>query len=647
MEGLAENSTADEDLSELTERLFFFRKHPIDLNKTNAEELKTLVFLSAAQIGNFFIYRNTNTKLLDILELQAIPGFDIETINRLLPFVTVKYSEGYEQLRIKNLFYTGHNDLILRYSSLLQQQRGFQDLPGSRYLGTPEKLLLRYRYNFSDIVSAALVMEKDAGEALFNKRTGMDHLSAHLAFFKLGKLKKLILGDYSLQFGQGLTLWSGFAFGKGPDVTSVAAKDVGLKPYTSANESSFFRGAGATIDLGNRINLSPFISFRKVDASLKAMPDGIFTLSNIGISGLHRTQTELKNQKSLEQLIYGGALQYVTDNLNVGLIAYQSVYEHQFVTGTQLYNKYAFTGKHLSNIGLHYNYTFRNIYLYGELAHSLGTGWAMVNGAMATLSPKLSVVLLHRSYDKDYHNFLSKAVGEATETNNERGLYTGLNYILVKGLTWSFYGDYFKFPWLRYRVDAPSAGYELLSQLAYTKTKTFKAVLRFKQEQKQQNPDAGDTSQGLKKVLKQSYRLEWNWKLDGKFIFQQRTEISTYQKDIKTKESGFLIYQDVSYSPLSSRISVNIRLAYFSTPSYNSRIYAYEDDVLYGSGSGIYSGKGVRTFLNLRYRLMKGMDIWTRYAIYIYRNVQTIGSGLDKIEGNKKAEAKVQLRYQF
>ena len=202
----------------------------------------------------------------------------------------------------------GSHDLTLRYARLLQQQKGFKDLSGSRYLGTAEKLLLRYRYSFQEIVSAGMVMEKDAGERLFNRNSGMDHLSAHLALFKLGRIKKLVLGDYSLQFGQGLTLWSGFAFGKGPDVTSVAAKDLGLKPYTSANESVFFRGAATTINLIKNIDLTTFVSFRKLDASLKILPDGNFTLSNINSSGLHRTQTELKNRKSLNTASLWGHL---------------------------------------------------------------------------------------------------------------------------------------------------------------------------------------------------------------------------------------------------------------------------------------------------------------------------------------------------
>lgn len=646
IEAMAENTGEDEDLSELSERLADFRKRPINLGKTTAEELKSLFLLSALQISNFFTYTSKN-RLLDVLELQAIPGFDIETINRVLPFVTLRDAGHYDVLKTTELLHKADHDLILRYSSLLQQQKGFKDLSGSRYLGSAEKLLFRYRYNFQQLVSAALVMEKDAGEQLFNKKRGPDHLSAHIALFKLGRITKLVIGDYSMQFGQGLTLWSGFSFGKGPDVTSVAAKDAGLKPYTSANESAFFRGAASTIELGRNIYLSPFLSFRNLDASLKAIPEGGFSLSNINISGLHRTKTELKNQGSLRQLVYGGVLQYITDNLNIGLISYHSDYKHHFTTGSQNYNKYAFSGRNLTNTGLYYNYTFRNVYLYGEIAHSIGTGKAIVNGAMASLSPRISIVILHRSYDKNYHNFFSSTIGEGTETNNEKGWYAGLNYLLPGSFTLSLYGDYFQFPWLKYRVSAPSAGYEILSQLSYSKGKIFKASLRFKQEQKQQDPEAGSNDKSLQKLIKHQYRLEWNLKINRKFNLHQRSEISNYQKGIKNTETGFLVYQDADYTPLSSRISGNVRIAFFNTPSYNSRIYAYENNVLYSSGSAVYSGKGCRTFINVRYKLIKKMDVWLRYAIALYQGVERIGSGLDEIAGNKKSEVKFQVRYQF
>ncbi len=645
IESVAENLSEDYDLSELTERLTNYRRHPINLNQTNPEELKSLVFLSPLQISNFFNHIKVNGKLLNILEIQSIDGFDLQTINRLIPFVTLKAPPLISNMSYKDLAKNGNNDLIFRYGRLFQTQKGFKSLPGSKYLGTPDKLLMRYRYTYKALLSASIVAEKDAGEYFINNKTGLDHLSGNIAINKVGFFKKIVLGDYSLQFGQGLALWSGFAFGKGPDVTSVASKDIGLRPYSSSNEASFFRGIATTVNLTQNIDLSTFISSRKRDASLKDN-DGFVTIQNIGITGLHRTATELKNQRSLGQFVYGGALQYLSSNLNLGFTAYQSSYQHEFTTGSSLYNKYAFTGKNLVNTGFHYSYTFKNIYFYGETAHSLNGGWAIVNGAMASLSKQVSAVLLHRSYDRDYHSFFSNGVGEGTEISNEKGWYVGLNYTPSKRWTFSTYGDYFKFPWLRYRVDSASSGYEVLGQATYTPSKTFKILARYKREIKQQNADASSNYLYLQGVNKQNYRIEGNWQLNKNIGFQQRIEVTHYKKG-SVNEFGYLAYQDMNFQLLSFKVIGNIRLAYFNTPSYNSRLYAYEDDVLYGSSFGSYYGKGFRTFINLRYRVLKDMDVWGRYAIYVYNDVEKIGSGLDEIEGNKKSDFKIQVRYQF
>lgn len=655
IESQAENLPDDYDLSELTERLEYYLKHPIDLNKATPAQLKELVFLSPLQISNLFEHIGNSGKLADVLELQAIDAFDVQTINDLLPFITIGLPSRVSEVGLKTLYAKGTHDLILRYGRILQTQKGFRNLPGSRYLGSPDKLMLRYKYNYNDLLSAALVAEKDAGEYLLRQKTGTDHLSFHIAFGKLGRIKKLIIGDYSLQFGQGITMWSGFGFGKGPDVTAVASKDVGLRPYNSTNEASFFRGIASTIALASHIDLTTFVSFRKLDASLKYPADGSgTTLQNINISGLHRTPTELRNQKSLEQLVYGSALQYLSDNLGIGVVTYKTDYQHEFVTGTQLYNRYGFTGKHLINTGIHYNYTFKNVYFYGEAASSLNGGWAVLNGAMASLSPCVSAVLLHRNYDRDYHNFFGNGIGEATEISNEKGIYAGLNYMPSKRWTFSGYSDYFRFPWLKYRVDSASSGYEVLGQAMYTPTKTFKMLLRYKREIKQQNPDADRAYEHLDRVRKQSFRADWGWQLNRTFNFHQRAELAIYQKGNKrngtksgNNENGFLILQDLDFKPPLGPISGNIRLAYFDTPSYESRIYAYEDDVLYGASSGAYNGKGIRTYLNARYRIMKQMDVWLRYAIYLYQEKQLIGSGLDEITGSRKSDVKLQLRYQF
>ena len=123
--------------------------------------------------------------------------------------------------------------------------------------------------------------------------------------------------------------------------------------------------------------------------------------------------------------------------------------------------------------------------------------------------------------------------------------------------------------------------------------------------------------------------------------------MSAYQKgEIKT-ELGYLIYQDFAFVPLRAKLSANLRISYFNTPSYNSRLYAYEDDILYNFSFGMYSGKGFRNYMNVKYKLLKNTDVWLRYSLFHYKNINVIGSGLDEINGNEKSEVKFQLRYQF
>lgn len=649
IESIAENLPEDYDLSELQDRLTYFRKYPINLNKTNAEELKTLVFLSPLQISNLFEHIRKNGQLIDILELQSIAGFDVKTISLLMPFVTLEQSGLVDKITTQNLLKFGNNDLIVRYGRVLERAKGYTELPGSRYLGTPDRYLFRYRYTYGNRISASLVFEKDAGEHLFNgpKQKPFDFLSGHIALFNTGKIKKLVIGDYSMQFGQALTLWSGFAFGKSPDVATVAKSDVGLRAYTSANEFAFLRGTAATINLAKNIDFSPFVSHRKLDASVKIDANSESVITSINETGLHRTQSEIDNKNSTEQIVYGGVLQYKTNLFNVGAVAYHTSLNKRLIPGTSLYQQYNFSGKELTNLGAHYSYTYKNIYFFGEFGQALDAGLAYVNGALVSLSSTVSAVVLHRNYQNNYHNFFNQATAEASQAFNEKGFYTGLNINPSKKWSIQLYGDYFKFPWLKFRVDAPSEGYELLSQVSYTPSKTFRATLRFKTELKEQNTSLTVPFNYLDDVKRENYRVDVKWALGKLLSFQNRVEVVQFKKGDTDAEFGYLIYQDVNYSPLSSRFSGNFRIAYFNTASFNSRIYAYEDDVLYNFTFGLYNGKGLRGYTNLKYNLAKRLDVWARLAVYNYENLQNVGSGLDEITGKMKSEVRFQLRYQF
>lgn len=652
---LAESLPEEEDLSDLTERLSFYKNHPIDLNQAKPEQLKELIFLSALQISNLFRHIRVNGKLQDILELQGIDDFDPETIQRMMPYVTVKPEQGYKTaLSIRNLMRKGDSEFIWRYGQLLKKQKGFEHLPGSRYLGSPQKFLLKYKYNLGDLLSFSVTGDKDAGESLLSRsaRSGFDFLSASLGLYKNGSFKKIIIGDYSLRFGQGLSLWTGTSFGKGADVAGVAKKDTGLKPYTSADEYAFFRGTGTTVRLLDNLDFTSFFSIRNLDASLNRSPDSSndtaeYTLTTINTSGLHRTASEIRNKGNVRQMVYGAAVQLKSTSLEAGIVVYHSTYQHDFSRGNARYRQYAFEGNKLSNIGFWYGYNLKSFYFFGEGAKSIPGGFAVLQGAMTSLSRSFSTVILYRNYAKNHYTFYSQGIGAGADAANEQGWYGGIHW--NRGTCWdlSIYADLFYFPWAKYRIDSASDGSDLMGQISYVPRKNLKFMLKINLRSSEQNQGAGLPVNPLVRLRKENGRAGASWQLNRKLKMENRLEITRYRKGPSPATTGYMIFQDIDYSPLSSRLSANGRVAFFNTPTYENRIYAYEDDVLYGAGSGLYNGRGFRSFLNLSYRLSRQLKAWLRYAVYYYPGEDHTGSGLDEITGSTKPEIKLQLRYQF
>jgi hypothetical protein len=203
IESISPDLPEDYDFSDLLESLTYLHKHPINLNKTNPESLKALVFLSPLQISNLFRHIKANGKLLDLVELQSIDAFDVLTVQRLMPFVKISEYDK-EQHGFPSKIGQSEQQLTLRYGQVMEKQKGFNDLPGSRYLGSPQRLLAKYKYNYKDEISASLVIEKDAGEYLFSgdRQKGFDFMSGNISLRNLGMVRKLVIGDYSLQFGQ-------------------------------------------------------------------------------------------------------------------------------------------------------------------------------------------------------------------------------------------------------------------------------------------------------------------------------------------------------------------------------------------------------------------------------------------------------------
>lgn len=651
LEQLAEDFEGSLDISELTEKSNYYRRHPLNLNKANLEDLANLGFLSPQQIENLIQHRQSTGSFVSLLELQSIAGFSPSFIQLFQNFVTVSQTSNLSNVSFKDIFKSDEHMFMARYGRLLESQYGYKivDESKSRYLGDQNRYSIRYRWNFDNKIKIAFNADKDAGEPFFQnkQRYGFDFYSGNVEFNNLNKyVEKLVIGDYALQFGQGLVLWNGLSFGKSAWIGSVARQGVGLKSYTSLNESNFQRGISSKIRLG-QLEWTPFIAYNSLSGKLNRSDSTENTIGTISLSGLHRTPTELSYRHQVKQFLYGANISYRYNRLKVGLTYMGLLFNGDVLRGDALRNRYDFEGKSLQQLGLSYQTTYLNYYIFGETAYSLHSGFASINGVIASFSPKFSAFATYRHYAHDYHSYYAQSLGENSSTINEQGIYAGFVFHPSRKIEWVNYIDFSRFAWLKYRVDRPSSGSDFLTQLTYNWYKRGKLTLRYRHRLKQENASSTSVVKSvLADVNKDQLRLDFQYKLNNIWTIRTRCEGSFFDKAYSGSSKGFLIYQDVFWKA-SGFLNLNARVAYFNTNDYDSRIYAYENDVLYASSFPVYYDKGCRSYLNARFRISRNVDLWTRYAISYFPDRTEIGSGLDKIEGNSRSDIKLQIRWQW
>lgn len=623
--------------------LEFFNRHPINLNAADRETLDRLHILTPAQIDHFISYRNVFGNFLSIYELQAIPQWDVMTIRKLLPYVTVSQDEGVSTFLAR--FKGGDHSVLLRHTRVLELSEGFtRDTSGGKsyYPGSPDKLLLRYRYRFKNKLQYGFTAEKDAGEQFFkgHQKYGFDFYSAHLFARDIGIVKTLAIGDFAVNFGQGLVQWQSLSFSGPGDALFIKKQGEKLRPYVSAGEVTFNRGIGVTLER-NRWQGTFYASFRNMDATPGY--DTSESVTSVRLSGYHRTETEINGKNLLNHFSVGGNLQYSGNNFRVGFNTAQFYFNAPVTKSGDLYNKFIVPGERSSNYSVDYSYTFKNMHLFGEVAVDGDLDVAYINGVGVSASRYVDVSLLHRHIPKNYLTLYGSAFTESSSPVNESGLYTGINIRPNDFIRIDAYADVFKFPWLRFRVDAPSSGSEYMLQFSYMPSRNASFYLRYRRTDKAINTKVdGQNLSVVANKIRESIRAHASLKINPSFTFRSRVEMNWYDS-----KPGFMIYADVLYKPLMKGFSGNVRLQYFETEDYDSRIYTYENDVLYSYSIPAFFGKGFRYYLNLRYNIFRNVSLWMRIAQTYYPDQTEIGSGLDKIKGHKKTELKTELIWRF
>jgi len=409
---LERNDKTTTDLTIITDTWDYYLENPLDLNQATKDQLLSLELINEIQINELLKYIQDHGRLVTIYELQTLSTWDMQSIERVLPFVKVDEKVSNFQFSWQNAIRDGKFEWISRIDPLIDKPIGYSDSlhsnPTQGYQGKPIGSYTRLRYQYGTNLSLGMTASNDPGEMYFKSpnKKGFDFYSFH-AFYKGGKyVRAIALGDYHVQIGQGLNFWTNYAFGKSADIGTLIRNPVGLKPNVSADENRFLRGGA--IDFGyNNWHLLVFSSFKKRDGnvvfdSLKNQS----VLTSIDITGFHRTLSENQKRNQFTENIFGANLGYKIRNFEVGTALVNQMYSVDYYPDVKLYNQFDFRGNHQLTGSVDYKFSIRNLILYGELSHSLvNQKNALVQGLGIAFNQFVTMNLFYRKFDTGYYTF--------------------------------------------------------------------------------------------------------------------------------------------------------------------------------------------------------------------------------------------------
>jgi hypothetical protein len=629
---LLERSQSEGNIEQLLEELQELRKNKIPINQADADELLVLPFINASDAEKIIKWRQDMGAVSSAEELETVIGSaKAELIAPYLLFVERKQPgpQGFlQQLK---------GSLSSRFFREIPERRGIET---GKYAGENYRLYNRLKADIPHFGFSAL-QENDIGEP---ETDDFSSLSIHVE--DLGVVKRAVIGNYELNFGQGLLFGQGRYFSKGVDaVDGVALSTSGIKPYTSASETGFLQGAASTLAL-DPFEITAFYSRNKIDASVT---DGVVT--SILDTGYHRTESEQSKKDILVEEVHGVNLMY----------RYRSSQYAARLGGTWMRYRYGLPLQWLDNEkterwsgSFEAEMVFGNVNVFSEAAFAHdpdAVSW--ICGMQASLTKNISAIAAVRRYDEHYYSPFAGAFAErGDDGSNEDGAYIGIGAKLSKNLQISGYYDFFRFPELSSSFELPADGHDARIYVTWRQSPSLKWYGMYQHKQREdtkiQSDDDGReyvmavpvTTNRLQLGLEAriSPHIDLKTRGEGKFVD------SGYLQE-NTSEKGWLVYEQLNYT--SGKFGFRTRFSVFNTDSYDAAIYAYEDDLPLVYSLNTFSGRGRALFILASLEIMNRVRLAAKYETTWYADRDTYGSGNDLRESGSPASFHIGCFVQF
>ena len=624
---------------ELYDNLLDLQRNGININTATRQELESLPFLSEKQVMDILEYIHFHGALKSINELMSIESIDYSTRQLLQEFLYAgdKPEKGFPSL--KNIMTWGKNELSL-YTKIPTYERA-GDASNGDYLGYPYKFWARYSFSYAKNVRIGIVASQDAGEPFFSQsnKYGFDQYSGFIQINGLGSVESLIVGRYSVSAGMGLVMNNSFSLGKTAMLQDFGRQRNALRPHTSASENGYMQGAAATIRLSDAIRLTPFLSYRKTDATLNI--DG--SISSLIYTGYHRTISEL-NKKNNTSLTAGGMnVRWNLEDFSLGATAvFTHINRPLSPNKSATYKKIYPEGSNFFNASLNYSWLHYPFSVNGETAINANGAIATMNTLGWHLSQYLEVMGIYRFYSFNYYSLYANAFSEGGKTQNESGLYLGVRWQPKYGIDIQAYTDLAYFAWPRYGVSQSSYAIDNVVSASY---KTGNWLLSGKYRLHLRQKDSKSVA-NLSWQTEHRLRISAEWTGGGWTSRSQLdfTSVSSTSESSSLSQ-GFMITENIGYDIGKWLIFAGGK--YFNTDGYDSRLYSYERAMPHTFSFPAYYGHGIRYSLVATWSPSPTLQFTSKAGITNYFDRSTISSGQQQINASSACDIEVGMRWRW
>jgi hypothetical protein len=613
------------DPIEVLARLEELRRCPLDPNRASFAQLERIPYLSDLQIRGILAARE-KSRFARLEDLLRAPGMDRQTLARVRPFVKIRPRRGVR----------GH--LRSRTAWTLPLSRAYRE---GHYWGDATGASVRLHLLAGDLLWMGVVAEKDPGE-----RDLTDYYSFFMQLSQLGPLRRLVLGHFDLEYGQGLALWTATGGGAGGgDVSSLKRKGRGIRPHTSTEENGALFGAALSAGWGG-FTLDLFCSRAVRDATLQ---DG--SAATLSASGLHRTDGELEKKDALQETTLGGHVTVCfSGDKTLGLTWYRSLFQPEMRPADLIRQRYALRGSRQEVLGADLDVNLGPVEVFGEMAA------VPSRGALAGVRLRgetIRVGMVWRHYPADFLS--ARGSAQATkDAHNEESLLVATRWKPATRTRLELLAEGFRRPWRSYDLEMPSTGerWTLRVVQGLNGGLSFRVRLRWKREDAAVPASADVTSAeggtaSFGRLGRCDRRVQIDWQVSKSVALRSRLETSRVRlPGGGAVQRGGLLGAQVKVSP-HARISLKGMAALFRVPTYQGRLYLCEVGPRGMARNVALSGRGVRTFALLEGEILESVRLSLRFAATVYDHCQSISTGWDEIDWNVKREVTLQLDWSW